>query len=78
MAASQRRNYTYLYCLQSLLLYQYCAHISKMYFSLWKPPGVSERMWSVYFEGSISGQNHTLGGYSGQPSEQLESLMTGK
>jgi hypothetical protein len=21
--------------------------ISKMYFSYWKPPGVSERMWSV-------------------------------
>jgi hypothetical protein len=28
--------------------------ISKMYFSLWKTPGVPERMWSVNIEGSIS------------------------
>jgi len=30
--------------------------ISKMYFGLWKTPGVSERMWSVNFEVSISGE----------------------
>jgi hypothetical protein len=27
---------------------------SKMYFSHWKPPVVSERMWSVYLDASIS------------------------
>ena len=43
--------------------------ISKMYFSLWKTPGVSERMWSVNLEPSISGEYQTLGGYSGRPSE---------
>jgi len=43
--------------------------ISTMYFSLWKTPGVSERMWSVNLEGSISGEYQTLGGYSGRPSE---------
>ena len=43
--------------------------ISKMYFSLWKTPGVSERMWSVNLEASISGEYQTLGGYSGRPSE---------
>ena len=48
----------------------YTSHfISKMYFSLWKTPGVSERMWSVNLEGSISGEYQTLGGYSGRPSE---------
>jgi len=30
--------------------------ISTMYFGLWKPPGVSERMWNVYLEASISGE----------------------
>jgi len=29
--------------------------ISKMYYSHWKPPGVSERMWSVNLDASISG-----------------------
>jgi hypothetical protein len=50
------------------ILYQTC-FISKMYFSLWKTPGVSERMWSVNLEASISGEYQTLGGYSGRPSE---------
>jgi hypothetical protein len=27
--------------------------ISKMYFSYWKPPGMSERMWSVNLDASI-------------------------
>jgi len=44
-------------------------YISKMYFSLWKTPGVSERMWSVNLEASISGEYQTLGGYSGRPAE---------
>jgi len=48
-----------------------------MYFSLWKTPGVSERMWSVNLEASISGEYQTLGGYSGRPSEELGSLTTG-
>jgi len=43
--------------------------ISKMYFSRWEPPGVSERMWSVNLEASISGDYQTLGGHSGRPSE---------
>ena len=42
---------------------------SKMYFSHWKPPGVSERMWSVNLDASISGEYQTLGGYSCRPSE---------
>jgi len=50
--------------------------ISTMYFSLWKTPGVSERMWSVNLEGSISGEYQTLGGYSGRPSEWLGSVTT--
>jgi len=29
--------------------------ISKMYFSHWKPPGVSERVWSVNLDASMSG-----------------------
>ena len=57
--------------------YRKVHHISKMYFSLWTPPGVSERMWSVSFEVSISGEYQTLGGHSGRLSEQLGSLMTG-
>jgi len=48
-----------------------------MYFSLWKPPGVSERMWSVNLEASISGEYQTIGGYSDRPSEKLGSLTTG-
>jgi len=44
-------------------------YISKMYFSHWKPPGVSERIWSVNLDGSISGKYQTLGGHSGRPSE---------
>jgi hypothetical protein len=49
---------------------QNAAHrISKMYFSRWEPPGVSERMWSVNLEASISGEYQTLGGHSGRPSE---------
>ena len=43
--------------------------ISKMYFSHWKIPGVSERMWSVNLDASISGEYQTLGEHSGQPSE---------
>jgi len=49
----------------------YCGrfHISKMYFSHWEPPGVSERMWSGHLEASISGMYQTLGGHSGRPWE---------
>jgi hypothetical protein len=43
--------------------------ISKMYFSRWEPPGVSERMWSVKLDASISGEYQTLGGHSCRPSE---------
>ena len=43
--------------------------ISKMYFSHWEPPGVSERRRSVNLEASISGENQTLGGHSARPSE---------
>jgi hypothetical protein len=43
--------------------------ISKMYFSHWKPPGVSERMWSVNLDASISGEYQTLGGHSCRRSE---------
>jgi hypothetical protein len=48
-----------------------------MYFGLWKPPGVSERMWRVNSEASISGEYQTLGGDSGRPSELLASLVRG-
>jgi len=51
--------------------------ISKMYFSHWKTPGVSKRMWSVNLDASISGEYRTLGGHSGRPSESLRSLKTG-
>jgi len=44
--------------------------ISKMYFSHWKPPGVSERMWSVNLDASISGEYETRGGHSCRPSEE--------
>jgi len=53
----------------SHLTAEYYLGISKMYFSLWKPPGVSERMWSVNLDASISEEYQTLGGHSGQPSE---------
>jgi len=43
----------------------------------WKTPGVSERMWSVNLDASISGEYQTLGGHCGRPSEYLGSLMTG-
>ena len=36
--------------------------ISKMYFRHWKPPGVSDRMWSVNLDASISGEYNTLKG----------------
>ena len=42
--------------------------ITKMYFSLWETPGVSERMWSGNLEASISEEYQTLGGHSGRPS----------
>jgi len=48
-----------------------------MYFSHWKPPGVSERMCSVNLDSSISGDCQSVGGHSGLPSEKLGSLMTG-
>jgi len=51
-------------------------YISKMYFSHWKPPGVSERMWSVNLDASISGEYQTLGGHSCRPSEYLGAAMT--
>jgi hypothetical protein len=44
-------------------------YISKMSFIHWKPPGVSERMWSVNLGASMSGEYQTLGGQSCQPSE---------
>jgi hypothetical protein len=44
-------------------------NISKMYFSRWEPPGVSEWMWSVNVKASISGEYQTLGGHSGRPSK---------
>jgi len=46
-----------------------CEYISKMYLILWKPPGVSERMWSVNLDASNSGEYQTLGGHSCRPSE---------
>jgi len=46
-----------------------CSIISKINFSHWKPPGVSERMWSVNLDGSISGECQTPGGHSGRPWE---------
>jgi len=46
---------------------QHC--LSRMYLSHWKPLGVSERMWSVDLDASISGESQTLGGHSCRPSE---------
>ena len=43
--------------------------ITKMYLSYWKPPGVSERMWSVNLDVSISGEYQTLEGHSSRPLE---------
>jgi len=40
--------------------------ISKMYFRYWEPPGLSERMWTVNLEVSISGEYLGQGGNSGQ------------
>jgi hypothetical protein len=51
--------------------------ISKMYLSLWKPPAVSGRIWSVNLDASMSGECQNIGEHSGQPSENLGSLMTG-
>jgi hypothetical protein len=51
-------------------------YISKMYFSHWKPPGVSERMWSVNLDASISGEYQTLGGHCCRPSELLGAPTT--
>jgi hypothetical protein len=53
-----------------------CYNISKMYFRHWKPPGVSERMWSVNLDASISGEYQTLEGHSCRPSEELGALAT--
>jgi len=50
--------------------------ISKMYFSHCKPPGESERMWSVNLDASISGEYQTLGGHSCRPSEYLGAPVT--
>ena len=46
-----------------------CSYISKMHFSYWEPLGVSEKIWSVNLDASISGEYQTLGGQSGWPSE---------
>jgi hypothetical protein len=50
--------------------------ISKMYVSYWKPVGVSERMWSVNSDASISEEYQTLGGHSCWPSEYMGALDT--
>jgi len=50
--------------------------ISKMYFSHWKPPEVSERMWSVNLDASISREYQTLKGHSCRPSEYLGAPTT--
>ena len=44
-------------------------YISKMNFSHRKPPGVSERMWSVNLDASIAGEYETVGGHCCRPSE---------
>jgi len=44
-------------------------YITKMYCSHREPPGVCERRRSVNLEESIPGENQTLGGHSGRPSE---------
>jgi hypothetical protein len=45
------------------------AYIRKMYFSHWKTPGVSERIWCVNLDASISGEYQTIGGHCWGPSE---------
>jgi len=50
--------------------------ITKTYFSHWEPPGVSERMWSVNLDASISGEYQTLGGHSCRSSEELGAPTT--
>jgi hypothetical protein len=61
--------------MQMKIIYTYscpCRYISKIDFSLWKPPGVSERMWSISLEALISGEYQTLQGHSNRLSEKLE------
>jgi hypothetical protein len=48
-----------LYCRFSMVVND---SISKMYFSLWESPEVSERMWSVNLEASISAEYQTVRG----------------
>jgi hypothetical protein len=48
-----------------------------MNFRYWKPPGVSDRMRSENLDVSISGDDQTVGGDSGWPSERLIYLMAG-
>jgi hypothetical protein len=52
-------------------------YISKMSFSRWEPPGVSELVWSLHLVASISGDHHTPAEHSGWPSESLATMMTG-
>jgi hypothetical protein len=56
------------YNMYAIMCTWYYTFISKMYFSHWKPPGVSERMWSVNLDASIAGEYHTLWGHSSRPS----------
>lgn len=51
--------------------------ISKMCLSHSKPAGISEMMWSVNLDSSSLGEYQTLGGNSGWPSKQVESLKAG-
>jgi hypothetical protein len=46
-----------------------CANISKMYCIHWITPRVSERMQSVNFDASISGEYQTIEGHSLRPSQ---------
>jgi hypothetical protein len=46
-----------------------CVHITKIYFTHWKSPGVCERLWSVNIDVPFSGEYHTLGGHFCWPSE---------
>jgi hypothetical protein len=43
--------------------------ISNMYLLDWEPQGVSERRRGVKVEASVSVENQTQGGHSGQPLE---------
>jgi len=63
--------------IRKMKISSWASGLSKMYFGHLKPPGVPERMWSVNFNVSISGEYQTLGGHSNQPWEQLGSLMMG-